>query len=115
MSSPKRRKSLDSLMVNLNKNKKIISPQKSIPNFNSAHLKKLKNLLSINDAKILEIKRSKNRHHTSFHFVGEDDKYRQIQKNIQKKILNISMKIIKNCKFDSKKDIKYKYENNKKL
>ena len=99
MSSPKRRKSLDSLMVNLNKNKKIISPQKSIPNFNSAHLKKLKNLLSINDAKILEIKRSKNRHHTSFHFVGEDDKYRQIQKNIQKKILNISMKIIKNCKF----------------
>ena len=52
-------------------------------------------------SKILEIKRSKNKHiSAAFHLVGENDKYNQIQKNIQNKILNISMKIIKTCKFD---------------
>ena len=101
MSSPKRRRSLDSIFINLNKAKKKISPQKSVQFLQSANLKKLKTLLSLNDAKILEIKRSKNKHiSAAFHLVGENDKYNQIQKSIQNKILNISMKIIKTCKFD---------------
>ena len=105
MSLSKHRFSVDSLKINFSRNnndikKKILTPQKSIPLFKSAQLKKLKILLSLNDAKILEIKRNKAQHLSTFHLVGESDKYKLIQKSIQNKILNISMKIIKNCKFD---------------
>ena len=101
----KHRFSVDSLKLNFHKsnndnNKKVLSPQKSIPLFKSARFKKLKTLLSLNDAKILEIKRNRAQHLSTFHLVGENDKYKLIQKSIQNKILNISMKIIDNCKFD---------------
>ena len=62
-------------------------------------LKKLKSLLSINDAKIKDIKRKK--HLSSFHLINENDKYKAIEKNIQNKILNISMLILNDCKFNS--------------
>ena len=39
-------------------------------------LKKLKSLLSINDAKIKDIKRKK--HLSSFHLINENDKYKEI-------------------------------------
>ena len=62
-------------------------------------LKKLKSLLSINDAKIKDIKRKK--HLSSFHLINENDKYKAIEKNIQNKILNISMLILNDCKINS--------------
>ena len=62
-------------------------------------LKKLKSLLSINDAKIKDIKRKK--HLSSFHLINENDKYKAIEKNIQNKILNISKLILNDCKFNS--------------
>ena len=104
MSLARNRLSVDSLKLNFrkniinnyneNNNNKKLSPQKTIQFFKSAQLKKLKTLLSLNDAKILEIKRSKAKYLSAFHLVSENDKYKNIQKSIQNKILNISMKII---------------------
>ena len=110
MSLARNRLSVDSLKLNFrkniinnyneNNNNKKLSPQKNIQFFKSAQLKKLKTLLSLNDAKILEIKRSKAKYLSAFHLVSENDKYKNIQKSIQNKILNISMEIITNCKFE---------------
>ena len=80
-------------------NKSILSPKKNTQLNKTFQLKKLKTLLSLNEAKIREIKRKQ--HFSSFHLVGEDDKYKLIEKNIQNKILNISMLIINDVKFDS--------------
>ena len=99
MSSPKNRMSVDNIEMISNKRKKFLTPKKS-PHFNrSFQLKKAKKLLSLNDAKILEIKGRK--HLSSFHLVCENDKFKQIEKSIQNKILDISMKLIEDYKFDS--------------
>ena len=46
-------------------------------------LKKLREFLSIDDKKILEIKGKKKL--STFHLIDESDKYKQIQKNLQQK------------------------------
>ena len=80
------------------KNRKIKSPIKDDEVSKTVRLKKLKTLLSINNDKILEIKGRKQAQ--PFHLVGENDKYKIIEKNIQNKILNISMLIIDTVKFN---------------
>ena len=80
------------------KNRKIKSPIKDDEVSKTVRLKKLKTLLSINNDKILEIKGRKKAQ--PFHLVGENDKYKIIEKNIQNKILNISMLIIDTVKFN---------------
>ena len=82
-------------------------------------LNKLKTLLSINDAKIKEIK-GRRQYFSSFHLINENDKYKAIEKKIQNKILNISMLILKDTKFDSDitgtvKPFKPKIKSNKNL
>ena len=61
-------------------------------------LKKLREFLSIDDKKILEIKGKKKL--STFHLIDESDKYKQIQKNLQNTILDLSIKMIKDFKFD---------------
>ena len=97
MSHRKVRKSIS--VTNALNNKSIFSPKRNTQLNKTFQLKKLKTLLSLNEAKIREIKRKQ--HFSSFHLVGEDDKYKLIEKNIQNKILNISMLIINDVKFDS--------------
>ena len=74
-------------------------PKNEIVANNTIRLRKLKTLLSIDDKKILEIKGKKKRV-SNFHLVNEDDKYNHIQKNLQNTILNISIKMMDNYKFD---------------
>ena len=74
------------------------SPSNKLSNAKTIRLKKLKTLLSIDDKKILEIKGKKKK--SSFHLINESDKYSQIQKNLQNTILNISIKMLKDYKFD---------------
>ena len=69
-----------------------LSTQKTI------QLKKLREFLSIDDKKILEIKGKKKL--STFHLIDESDKYKQIQKNLQNTILDLSIKMIKDFKFD---------------
>ena len=99
MSISKYRRSVDSLDLNFQKNNKITSNLKDSSITKSIHIKKLKTLLAIDEKKILEIK-NKNKKFSSFHLVDENDKYKQIQKNLQNTILNISFKMIKDFKFD---------------
>ena len=100
MSASKDRLSIDNINLNLNfnQNNKCLIPSKNRLSIKSFNLQKVKTLLSINDAKILDIKKKKNLF--SFHLVGEDDRYMQIENQIQNKILNMSMMIIKDYKFD---------------
>ena len=74
------------------------APPNTLSNAKTIRLKKLKTLLSIDDKKILEIKGKKKK--SSFHLINESDKYSQIQKNLQNTILNISIKMLKDYKFD---------------
>ena len=99
MSKVKKRLSVDSIELNFHKPNKNITPIKDTSINKSINLKKLKTLLSIDNKKILEIKGKKKKPST-FHMVGENDKYKQIQKNLQNTILNISIKMIDNYKFD---------------
>ena len=94
MSGSKIRGSVDSLNIKFHKNNKMNNQLKHT----DIQIKKLKTLLSITKDKILEIEDRKK--FPSFHLINEDDKYKQIEKNIQKKILNISIKMIDNYKFD---------------
>ena len=95
------------------KNHSKIFPNKDDELSKTVRLRKLKTLLSLNDKKILEIKGR--RKMNSFHLIGENDKYRLIEKNIQNKILNISMLIIDHCKFnlDLDEETKNKQKKNK--
>ena len=95
------------------KNHSKIIPNKDDELSKTVRLRKLKTLLSLNDKKILEIKGR--RKMNSFHLIGENDKYRLIEKNIQNKILNISMLIIDHCKFnlDLDEETKNKQKKNK--
>ena len=86
------RASVDIAKPNIKKNSPFFTPNKTTRFNKSFQLKKLKRLLSLKDAKIKEIKGT--RHFSSFHLVCEEDKYKQIEKKIQNKILDISMKII---------------------
>ena len=81
------------------KNKNYFSPKRNSQLNKTFQLKKLKALLSIDDAKIKEIKRKK--HLSSFHLINENDKYKALEKKIQNKILDISMLILNDCKFKS--------------
>ena len=92
MSLSKGRASVDNIKTNIKKNIQFLTPNKSTCFNKSFQLKKLQKLLSLKDAKIKEIKGE--RHFSSFHLVCEEDKYKQIEKKIQNKILDISMKII---------------------
>ena len=94
MSGSKTRGSVDSLNIKFHQNNKMNNQLKH----SAIQLKKLKTLLSITKDKILEIKGRKK--FPSFHLVNENDKYKHIEKKIQKKILNISIKMIDNYKFD---------------
>ena len=101
------------------KNKSLFSPKRNTQLNKTFQLKKLKMLLSINDAKIKEIKGRK-QHFSSFHLINENDKYKAIEKKIQNKILNISKLILKDIKFDSDitetvKSSKPKIKSNKNL
>ena len=101
MSVSKEQLNIDNRNQNLNQNNKSLIPLNDRNNNisrKSIELKKLKTLLSINDAKILNIKNKK--HLSVFHLVNENDRYMQIENQIQKQILNISMRIIKDYKFD---------------
>ena len=101
MSSPKNRLSADNIEKNINKVNQYLTP-KNIMNVNKSFQfkkEKAKKLLSLNDAKVLEIKG--NKHLSSFHLVCEEDKYKQIEKKIQNKLLNISVKLMEDFKFDS--------------
>ena len=94
MSASKARGSVDSLNMKFHRKNKFDSTLKH----SAIQLKKLKTLLSITKDKILEIKGHKK--FPSFHFVNENDQFKQIEKKIQKKILNISIKMMDNYKFD---------------
>ena len=96
MSLEKSRTSCES--ISFHKNNKISNQIKDTAITKTTNLKKLKTLLSLNDKKILEIKGKLKP--STFHLVGENDKYKQIQKNLQNTILNISIKMIKDYKFD---------------
>ena len=96
MSIEKSRTSCES--ISFHKNNKISNQIKDTAITKTTNLKKLKTLLSLNDKKILEIKGKLKS--STFHLVGENDKYKQIQKNLQNTILNISIKMIKDYKFD---------------
>ena len=100
MSVSKGRLSIDNINpnLNLNRNGGGLIPSKNRLSIKSFNLQKLKTLLSINDAKILDIKNKKNLF--AFHLIGEDDRYMQIENQIQNKILHMSMMIIKEHKFD---------------
>ena len=101
MSVSKEHLNIDNRNQNLNQNNKSLIPLNDRNNNisrKSIELKKLKTLLSINDAKILNIKNKK--HLSVFHLVNENDRYMQIENQIQNQILNISMRIIKDYKFD---------------
>ena len=101
MSVSKEQLNIDNRNQNLNQNNKSLIPLNDRNNNisrKSIELKKLKTLLSINDAKILNIKNKK--HLSVFHLVNENDRYMQIENQIQNQILNISMRIIKDYKFD---------------
>ena len=101
------------------KNKSLYTPNRHTQLNKTFQLNKLKTLLSINDAKIKEIK-GRRQHFSSFHLINENDKYKAIEKKIQNKILNISMLILKDTKFDSDitgtvKPFKPKIKSNKNL
>ena len=101
------------------KNKSLYTPNRNTQLNKTFQLNKLKTLLSINDAKIKEIK-GRRQYFSSFHLINENDKYKAIEKKIQNKILNISMLILKDTKFDSDitgtvKPFKPKIKSNKNL
>ena len=113
MSLHKSRGSVDTIELNFQKPNKKINPLKDSSISKSIRLKKLKTLLSINDKKILEIK-SKKKKFSSFHMVGENDKYSLIQKKLQNTILNLSIKMLDNYKFDlDLNDLKTKQQKKK--
>ena len=112
MSLEKSRTSCES--ISFHKNNKISNQIKDTAITKTTNLKKLKTLLSINDKKILEIKGKLKP--STFHLVGENDKYKQIQKKLQNTILNISIKMIKDYKFDPNlTEISSKYSKKKLL
>ena len=96
MSIAKHRKSVDN--TNFLKKNKIFNLMEGTAITKLIQLKKLKTLLSINDEKILEIKGFKKS--STFHLIGENDKYKQIQKQLQNTIINLSIQMIKDFKFD---------------
>ena len=115
MSFAKVRRSVDNLNLNYNRQNQFIPPENKKFSRKSFQIKKLKTLLSLYDAQISENKNKRNS--SIFHLVGEEDKYKQIEKNIQNKILRLSMTIIgNNNKFDeitrqkSKKRLKSKVD-----
>ena len=79
MSLKKDRLSVD----NLNKYNNILSPIKKKGLNKSFQLKKLKYLQQLNDTKITEIKGRTN--HSSFHLVGESDRFNKWRKRSRKK------------------------------
>ena len=90
MSLSKERASFDKIKQ---KNIKLFTPERKSFLGKSFQLKKMKKILSLNDERIKEIKNV--RHFSSFHLVCEEDRYKKIEKKIQNKILDISMRIIK--------------------
>ena len=94
MSGSKFRGSVDSLNIKFRPKNKMNNQLKN----SAIQLKKLRTLLSITNDKILEIR--DNKKFPSFHLVNENDKYKYIEKKIQKKILNISIKMMNNYKLD---------------
>ena len=92
MSIMKNRLSVDNIKYNFNIINKISHPEKNNLARKSFKIRKLKTLLSLYDAKIID-KVSKN-HLSSFHLVGENDEYKQIQSNLQTRILDISMNLV---------------------
>ena len=96
MSVSKDQLNIDNSNQNYNQNEKSLIPLKNRNHRlsrKSIELKKMKTLLSIHDEKILDIKNKK--HLCAFHLVNENDRYMQIENQIQNRILNISMQIIK--------------------
>ena len=89
MSISKERSSFDKIKP---KYGQFLTPTKNTRFNKSFQFKKVKKLLSLNKERIKEIKGV--RHLSSFHLVCEEDKYKKIEKKIQNKILDISMKII---------------------
>ena len=106
MSFSKNRRSVDNINWNFKRQNQIILPEKNKFSRKSFQTKKLKTLLSLYDAQVSE---NKNKRKSSiFHFIGEEDKFKQIEKNIQKSILKMSMTIIGNSKLDPIKRLKTK-------
>ena len=100
MSFSKNRRSVDNINWNFKRQNQIKFSRKPF------QIKKLKTLLSLYDAQVSE---NKNKRKSSiFHFIGEEDKFKQIEKNIQKSILKMSMTIIGNSKLDPIKRLKTK-------
>ena len=100
MSFSKNRRSVDNINWNFKRQNQIKFSRKPF------QTKKLKTLLSLYDAQVSE---NKNKRKSSiFHFIGEEDKFKQIEKNIQKSILKMSMTIIGNSKLDPIKRLKTK-------
>ena len=81
------------------KNNKFVGLNKTNELDKTFQKKKLKPFNSLNDKKALELKKRMNL--SSFHLVGEEDKYKAIEKNIQNKILNISLLILNESNYES--------------
>ena len=81
------------------KNNKFVGLNKTNELDKTFQKKKLKPFNSLNDVKALELKKRMNL--SSFHLVGEEDKYKAIEKNIQNKILNISLLILNESNYES--------------
>ena len=106
MSFAKIRRSVDNIELNFRRQNQIILPEKNKFSRKSFQTKKLKTLLSLYDAQVTE---NKNKRKSSiFHLIGEEDKFKQIEKNIQNRILKMSMTIIGNSKMDELKRQKTK-------
>jgi hypothetical protein len=100
MSFSKNRRSVDNINWNFKRQNQIKFSRKPF------QIKKLKTLLSLYDAQVSE---NKNKRKSSiFHLIGEEDKFKQIEKNIQNRILKMSMTIIGNSKMDELKRQKTK-------
>ena len=101
MSFQKNRHSLDNLQLNFRRQNQVLPPEKPKFSRKPFQVKKLKTLLSLYDAKVSE--NQNKRHLSSFHLIGENDEYKQIEKRIQNRILRMSMTIINDSNYDDSK------------